>query len=85
MFARLAAREASPVNFEVNGHQYNMGYYLGDGIYLSWSAFVKIIYNPQGNKNAHFAKMQEVVEKDVERAFGVLQARFAIVRGLARF
>jgi hypothetical protein len=27
----------------------------------------------------YFAKLQEDAQKDVERAFGVLQARFAIV------
>ena len=36
-------------------------------------------------KKKHFAKAQELARKDVERAFGVLQARFAIVRGPTRF
>ena len=61
-----------------------MGYYLVDGIYPQWATFVKTITNPQGNKKKYFAKAQEAVRKDVERAFGVLQAQFAIVRGPAR-
>ncbi|XP_038717194.1 uncharacterized protein LOC120010469 [Tripterygium wilfordii] len=76
---------APEANYTINGHQYNMGYYLADGIYPRWSTFVKTIPCPQCPKRKHFAKMQEATRKDVERAFGVLQARFAITRGSARF
>ncbi|KAK9052724.1 hypothetical protein SSX86_029354 [Deinandra increscens subsp. villosa] len=61
-----------------------MGYYLADGIYPKWRTFVKTIPTPQGNKNKNFAKAQESARKDVERAFGVLQQRFAIIRGPSR-
>ena len=37
-----------------------------------------------GNKRKYFARAQEAARKDVERAFGVLHARFAIVREPAR-
>ena len=56
-----------------------------DGIYPNRSTFVKTIPCPQGLKKKHFAKAQESARKYLERAFGVLQARFAIVRGPARF
>ncbi|XP_018854897.2 uncharacterized protein LOC109017023 [Juglans regia] len=76
---------APPCNYTINGHEYTMGYYLADGIYPSWATLVKTIPSPQGNKKKHFAACQESTRKDVERAFGVLQGRFAIVRGPARF
>ena len=67
----------------VNGHMYNLAYYLTDGIYPNWSTFIQSISLPQGPKAELFAKLQESTRKDVERAFGVLQARFAIVKNPA--
>jgi hypothetical protein len=74
VFANLAEGSAHPVNYSVNGHNYIMGYYLADGIYHSWATFVKTIHAPQRNKRKKFAAAQESARKDVERAFGVLQA-----------
>jgi hypothetical protein len=85
LFDNLAEGRAPEVNFSVNGHDYKMGYYLADGIYPTWATLIQSIRNPMGNKNQYFAKAQEAARKMVERAFGVLQARFAIVRGPARF
>ena len=45
---------------------------------------MKTISNPLGEKKARFAKEQESARKDVERAFDVLQSRWAIVRHPAR-
>ncbi|XP_042962366.1 uncharacterized protein LOC122296628 [Carya illinoinensis] len=85
IFSDLAQGRTPTVNYTINGHNYAMGYYLADGIYLQWATFVKTISAPQGNKKKYFAAAQESAQKDVERAFGVLQARFAIIRGPARF
>jgi hypothetical protein len=85
LFDRLVEGKAPAVNYTINGHKYDMGYYLADGIYPNWSAFVKSIKAPANEKDQNFTVAQESLRKDVERAFGVLQARFAIVRGPARF
>ena len=85
VFTLLANGHAPPINYIINGHEYKMRYYIADGIYQNWSTFVKTIPCQQYLKKKHFAKVQESVRKDVERTFGVLQARFAIVRGPARF
>lgn len=85
LFDELRAGRAPHVQFVINGHEYDMGYYLADGIYPKWATIVQTIREPSDRKKAHFARMQEAYRKDVERAFGVLQARFAIVKGPARF
>ncbi|XP_047941053.1 uncharacterized protein LOC125188315 [Salvia hispanica] len=58
-----------------------MGYYLADEIYPMWPVFVKTIRCATEDKKKYFAGRQEAARKDVERAFGVLQSRWAILRG----
>ncbi|XP_013634317.1 PREDICTED: uncharacterized protein LOC106339998 [Brassica oleracea var. oleracea] len=80
VFDDILEGRAPRVRYMVNGHMYKLAYYLTDGIYPKWSTFIQSITLPQCPKQALFAKWQEAARKDVERAFGVLQARFAIVK-----
>lgn len=84
LFDRIVSGEAPACNFVVNGHAYTMGYYLSDGIYPKWATLIQTISHPINEKHKVFAEAQEAVRKDVERAFGVLQARFAIVKWSVR-
>ncbi|KAI7951256.1 hypothetical protein MJO28_006940 [Puccinia striiformis f. sp. tritici] len=79
LFQSLLAGKTPPCQYTVNGTSYNHRYYLADGIYPDWTTLIKTILQPQGLQQKYFAKMQEAARKDVERAFGVLQAQFAIV------
>ncbi|XP_021737714.1 uncharacterized protein LOC110704233 [Chenopodium quinoa] len=83
LFNDVFKGRAPSINYVVNDHHYNMGYYLTDGIYPKWAAFIPTISLPQNEKEGIFAKLQEARRKDVERVFGVLQARFAIIRNPA--
>ncbi|XP_024009204.1 uncharacterized protein LOC112084190 [Eutrema salsugineum] len=76
---------APPAHFVIQGKEYDMGYYLADGIYPKWLTIVQTIHEPVGSKKKYFATQQEACRKDVEQAFGVLQSRFPIVKGPARF
>uniref|UniRef100_A0A0D3B2N9 DDE Tnp4 domain-containing protein n=1 Tax=Brassica oleracea var. oleracea TaxID=109376 RepID=A0A0D3B2N9_BRAOL len=83
VFDDILHGRAPKVKFKVNNHTYRMAYYLTDGIYPNWATFIKSIPLPQGPKAEKFAEKQESARKDVERAFGVLQSRFAIVKNPA--
>jgi hypothetical protein len=72
------------VDYEINGNRYERPYYLVDSIYPNWSRFVKTVRHPVQLKHKLFAKVQEGARKDVERAFGVLQARWHIISRPAR-
>ncbi|KAH7524947.1 hypothetical protein FEM48_Zijuj06G0173200 [Ziziphus jujuba var. spinosa] len=66
------------------GHRYNMGYYLSDGIYPQYATLIQTVSEPSSIREKLFARYQGAVRKDVERAFGVLQSRWNIVKGPAR-
>lgn len=81
IFNEILDGGAPQCNFIVNGTEYNMGYYLADGIYPEWATLVKSFKYPQSPKMLEFKARHESARKDVERAFGVLQARWHIIQG----
>jgi hypothetical protein len=84
IFDDLANGNTPPVDFTINGNPYTLGYYLGDGIYPDWATIVKSVSGPVSNKQTMFAAQQEACRKDVERCFGVLQAKWKILYYAAR-
>jgi hypothetical protein len=68
----------------VNGNDYNMSYYLADGIYPPWVTLISGYSSPQTNKQRHFTKEQSRYRKDVKCALGIIQAKCAIMKGTAR-
>ena len=79
LFDNAVRGEAPLVNFSVNSTDYNCAYWLGDGIYPPYACFVKTFPRPQTRMQKLFASAQEAKRKDIERAFGILQARFHIL------
>lgn len=50
LFSKLAQGTGPPANYIIQRREYNMGYYLANGIYPMWSTIVQTISDPQGPK-----------------------------------
>ncbi|KAM0987491.1 hypothetical protein ACFX2A_011773 [Malus domestica] len=61
-----------------------MGYYLANDIYPKWATLVQTIPNPMNDAEKLFTLHQDAYRKDVERAFGILQAQWKIISKPAR-
>jgi Plant transposon protein len=84
LFENAVNGEAPRVDFVVNGNEYQYAYWLGDGIYPPYACIVKTLQNPVTRMQKMFASAQEAKRKDIERAFGILQARFHILTSPCR-
>lgn len=82
--ANMLSVAANEFKFSVNGVEYPRYYLLTDDTYPRWSVFVQTIHEPQVEKNCLFAEMHEACRRDVERCFGVLQSRFAVIQNPSR-
>ncbi|KAI2505163.1 Plant transposon protein [Fragilaria crotonensis] len=79
LFHNAVKGEAPQVAYTVNGNHYRYAYWLADGIYSTYACFVKTFPRPATRMQKMFATAQEAKRKDIERAFGILQARFHIL------
>ncbi|XP_026442776.1 uncharacterized protein LOC113342439 [Papaver somniferum] len=80
LFDNMIKGVAPPCNYVINGHQYNMGYFLADSIYPKLTTIVQAFSQTLDITDFfRFNKYQMDKRKDVERAFGVLQGKFRIV------
>ena len=84
VFDDLVSGNTPAISFTVHNREYNMGYYLADDIYPDWATLVKGISMPTSRKQKVFTTKVMEYRKDVERAFGVLQAKYAIIKGPSR-
>ncbi|XP_026453714.1 uncharacterized protein LOC113355150 [Papaver somniferum] len=73
LFDRQLLGVAPPCHYQINGKNYDQGYYLGDGAYPMYGYIVQG-YKPASNiREGLFNQYQEAKRKDIERAFGGLK------------
>ncbi|GKE97048.1 ALP1-like protein, partial [Tanacetum coccineum] len=86
LFNDLKTGRAREIHFVANGVTYRSGYYLVDGIYPKLAPLVKTIPEPtdDDHKRILYKQMQKLARKDVERAFGVLKKKWAILSNPTR-
>ncbi|CDF37326.1 unnamed protein product [Chondrus crispus] len=74
-----------PIEYTIAGKRRNIPYWLADGVYPRWPSSVQTVLEPRTSKEKCMSRNQEHARKDVERAFGVLQAKWHIIARLSRF
>jgi hypothetical protein len=84
VFDRIASGQSPEVKYTVNNKEYDMGYYLADGIYPAWATLMSPVPRAMSNKHRKFNEKQQQFRKDVERGFGTMQAQYGIMRNLAK-
>lgn len=86
LFNKIASGEYPlPISYEIAGEARDIPYWLADGIYPEWPVFVQTVSEPVTKKEMLMASCQEGARKDVERAFGVLQAKWHVLARPCRF
>lgn len=85
LFDRQLNNVAPPCHFQINGKNYDKGYYLGDGAYPMYGLLVKAYKPAANNRQLLFNRYQEAKRKDIERAFGGLKGKFGIIRNPCRY
>ncbi|XP_071714696.1 protein ANTAGONIST OF LIKE HETEROCHROMATIN PROTEIN 1-like [Rutidosis leptorrhynchoides] len=63
LFNSIKDGTAPPSPFDVNGHHYDRGYYLGDGIYPDWAMLVKAPHSPIDEPRKKLNGFKKVPEK----------------------
>ncbi|GJV84868.1 ALP1-like protein [Tanacetum coccineum] len=86
LFNDLKTGRAPEIPFVANDVTYPSGYYLVDRIYPKLAPLVKTIPKPadDDHKRILYNQKQESTRKDVERAFGVLKMKWAILANPTR-
>jgi hypothetical protein len=72
--------EKEVVPYQIGDEQFHQLFILVDGIYPTYSRFVKPIPSPSGEDKSNYTEWQESSRKDIERAFGNLQSQWHWVR-----
>ena len=75
---------AATTKYTIDDTEFEGAYFLADGIYPPYAYLMKTISNPTNPKDKLFAKRQEAVRKDVERAFGRLLIKWHILNCASR-
>ena len=71
--------ESGIVPYTIGEESFDKSFILVDGIYPSFSRFVRGIKEPIDPTEKIFTAWQEGARKDIERAFGVLQAKYQFI------